>query len=230
MRVLLPRPEGRLADALRGAGAEVVAVPLQRRVPLEASLDLDAEWVAVTSAATVEELERRGERIPDGVRIAAVGQATAEALRAAGYVVDLIPEGRSSAADLVAAFPGGSGRVVIPGSALSSPVLADGLRAKGYRVDTVPIYTVEPIEAAPEAVAADWADGHFDVVAVTSGSIGRAVAELLGWRDDVRVVAFGAPSAEALRRQGVPVAQVAGSQDGEGLVAAVAEAMRGEQG
>ncbi|HMR48625.1 MAG TPA: hydroxymethylbilane synthase [Arachnia sp.] len=232
VRVLLPRAEGRLADALRAAGAEVVAVPLQRRVVCEAMPDLDADWVAVTSAATVEEFEARGWRIPPGARIAAVGPSTAEALRRAGYTVDLPPSPGepATAAALAQRWPQGPGRVVIPGSALSSPTLADGLRAKGYAVETVPVYTVEPVEAAPESLAAEWAAGHFDVVAVTAGSIGRAVGRLLGWRDDVRVVAFGAPSASALAGQGVEVAQVAETQDGDGLVAAIAAAVRGEQG
>lgn len=232
VRVLLPRPEGRLADALRGAGAEVVAVPLQRRIPLDAAPDLDADWVAVTSAATVEEFEARGWRIPGSARIAAVGRATAEALEEAGYRVDLMPPpgGPSTAAALAGLWPPGPGTVVIPGSALSSPTLAEEVRAKGYAVETVPVYTVESVEAAPDALAAEWAAGHFDAVAVTSGSVGRAVGELLGWRDDVRVVAFGAPSASALARQGVRVAQIATTQDGDGLVAAVAAAMRGEQG
>lgn len=229
VRVLLPRAEGRLADALRGAGAEVVAEPLLRRVSLDARLDLNADWVVVTSPATVEELERRGQWIPAGAKIAAVGRASAEALAQVGYSVDLVPGERSSAADLVEAFPNGRGRVAIPGSALSSPVLADGLRAKGYQVTTIPIYTMEATDRVPETVGADWAAGLFDVVAVTSGSIGRAVGELLGWRDDVRVVAFGAPSASELARLGVSVAQVAQTQDGKGLIAAVAAAVRGEQ-
>jgi len=231
VRVLLPRAEGKLADALRGAGAEVVAVPLQRRVVHETMPDLHADWVAITSAATVDEFEARGWRIPGGVRIAAVGPATAEALRRAGYAVDLTPASgsRSTAALLAECWPAGPGRVVIPGSALSSPTLAEGLRAKGYTVDAVPVYTVEPVDAAPEALVTEWAAGHFDVVAITSGSIGRAVGQLLGWRDDVRVVAFGPPSASALAGQGVAVATVAETQDGDGLVAAIAAATRGEQ-
>lgn len=228
VRILLPRADGALADGLRAAGAEVVAVPVQRRVALPGgTLPERADWVALTSPATVDTLTELGVSLPAGAAVAAVGGATAAAAIRAGLTPVLLPAGESSAAALVAAWPTGTGRVVIPGSALSSPVLADGLRAKGYDVEVVPIYTMEPVEELPESLVAEWRSGLFEVVVVTAGSVGQAVGELLGWRSDVAVVAFGPPSAAALAEMGVVVAAVADTQDAEGLVRAIGSLGKG---
>lgn len=221
-RVFLPRPEGALAEGIRAAGAEVVAHPVQhhRTVPADVALD-GADWVAFTSAATLDALDQLGVLVPEGPRIAAVGASTAEALAARGIDVDLVPEGPSTAASLVEAFPSGHGTVVIPGSALSSATLADGLAAKGWRVTAVPVYTVEPVRQLPQTLLEEWRLGHFDVVVVTAGSIGRAVGGLLGWPEGVRVVAFGEPTARALAEQGVRVHAVAQTQDAAGVIEAI---------
>jgi hydroxymethylbilane synthase len=223
LRILLPQADGALADGLRAAGAEVVAQPVQRRVILPPQRwPGETEWMVFTSATTLEAMAELGLRVPPGARVAAVGPRTAEAARAAGLTVELVPSGESSAAALVRAWPEGAGRVVIPGSALSSPVLADGLRAKGYAVEALPLYTMEPLGHLPGGIVAEWEAGLFDVVAVTAGSAGEAVGQLLGWREDTAVVAFGPPSAESLRRAGASVAAVADTQDAEGLIAAIA--------
>lgn len=229
LRLLLPREDGSLAEGLRASGAEVVAQPVQRRVALAPEHTLDgADWVAITSPATVEVLAELGLEIPRGARVAAVGQATAEAVRDAGHEVHLVPEGEASARSLADAWPEGRGRVIIPGSALSSPVLADGVRAKGYAVEQVAVYTMEALGALPAQTVEEYRDGAFDVVVVTSGSVGEAVGELLGWPERVAVVAFGPPSAAALRGMGVPVAAVARTQDAEGVIAAIAALGKGE--
>ncbi len=228
-RILLPRGDGALADGLRAAGAEVVAVALQRRVLLPArELPASPDWLVLTSPATVEVLFELGLLPGTDGPVAVVGAATARAARAAGLRVELAPEGGSSAASLLAVFPEGPGTVAIPGSALSSPALADGLRAKGWSVEQTHVYTMEPLDAPPRGLADEWQAGHFDVVAVTAGSIGLAVGQLLGWRDDVDVVAFGAPSAAALAEQGVRVSAVAATQDAEGLIGAIAPLRKGQ--
>lgn len=226
VQVLLPRADGALADGLRATGAEVLCQPVQEAVALPFDEPLpEADWVAVTSANTVRTLTARGTRLPQGARIAAVGAATARALEAHGYTVDLVPEGESSGRALAAAFPDGPGRVLIPGSKLSSPTLADGLRAKGWDVTTVAMYTMAPVAEISDEARSAWDSGQFDVVVITSGSAGRAFGTLFGWRDDVRVVAFGAPSGRWLRDHKIPVAATATTQDATGIVGAIAEAL-----
>ncbi|MDO5677412.1 MAG: hydroxymethylbilane synthase [Propionibacteriaceae bacterium] len=230
LRVLVPRVDaGSLVGSLRSAGAEVVAEPVQRRVTLQPGGSLSgADWVALTSPATVDVLAELGLEIPEGARVAAVGEATAEAARQRGISVDLIPVGPSSAATLVEAWPDGIGRVVVPGSALSSNVLADGLRAKGYDVHLIPVYTMEPLPDVPEKLAEEYRQGLFDAVVILSGSMARAVDSLLGWPEGIRVVAFGPPSAAALRALGVEVAAEAATQDAEGLIRAISHLQKGQ--
>lgn len=220
LTILVPRPSGSLSETLQAAGATPWCEPVQRVVTLSTKLDSlpEADWVAVTSASTVGVLEELGWRIPGSARIAAVGPATAAALEAAGYEVDLVPGPHSSAEDLLAAWPEGSGSVVVPGSARSRPVLTVGLRERGWDARALPIYTTEPV-APTGSLSLAWCRGEIDGVVVTSGSIAESIDASLGWRDGMMVVALGRPSAEVLRRLGVSAA-VARTQDGPGVLEA----------
>ena len=62
------------------------------------------------------------------------------------------------------------GTVLVPGSALSSGELVDGLLARGNEVHRVDVYTVEALSSTPSEVAAEYRQGLFDVVVVTSSS------------------------------------------------------------
>lgn len=228
-RVLLPRREGDLAEALRGAGADVDCVPLTRTVPVTfPRLPHDAHWVVFTSPTAVRVLLEQGFDLSALGRsgVAAVGQATRRALEDAGVRVSLAPEGSASAERLAAAFPSGTGRVLLPGSALARPALAVGLRAKGWTVMAVPTYSTEPLDAAPADLAAAWARGDYDAAVLTSGSVAGALHGLLGRPPrGTRLVAFGRPSADAALALGLLVDAVAPTQDGPGLVRAVAAAL-----
>ncbi|WP_407703324.1 uroporphyrinogen-III synthase [Tessaracoccus antarcticus] len=221
--MFLPREEGGLSAAIEAAGPSVFCEPLiqRRTLPVRGTL-AGADWVAITSARTVDTLIEIGWRIPEGARVAAVGAATARALEAAGHTVDLVPDGPSSAADLLRVFPEGTGRVVIPGSALSSTELVDGLRHKGWDAQALPIYTVDPVHAPSPDLWDRWSAGEFDAVVVTSGSIARAIDDLLGWPPATRVLAFGQPTAMVLAKLGVPNAVVS-SQDPDSVVGALTD-------
>lgn len=220
LTVLVPRPSGPLSEALQDAGATVWCEPVQRIVALSTRLDAlpAADWVAITSASTVGVLRDLGWRIPEGTRIAAVGPATARALEDDGYRVDLVPGANSSAEDLVAAWPEGTGSVLVPGSARSRPVLTVGLRERGWEARALPIYTTEPVEHTGSLVLA-WNRREIDAVLVTSGSVAEVIDSSLGWPEDIMVVALGRPSGQVLERLGVPAA-VAETQDAAGVLAA----------
>ncbi|GAB3821023.1 hypothetical protein GCM10028820_28370 [Tessaracoccus terricola] len=220
LTLLVPRVAGPLSEVLQEAGATVWCEPVQRVVALSTRLEAlpGADWVAVTSASTVDVLAELGWRIPDGARIAAVGPATARALEAAGYRVDLVPGPHSSAEDLLAAWPEGEGSVLVPGSARSRPVLTVGLRERGWDARALPLYTTEPVEPSGSLSLA-WDRGEIDGVLVTSGSVADSIDSSLGWREGMMVVALGRPSGHVLERLGVPAA-VAETQDGPGVLAA----------
>ena len=96
-----PHQASELADALRALGAEPVLIPTIETVeptsyaPLDEALArLDGfDWLIFTSANAVEAFARRldGRALPVGLKIAAIGAATARALEAAGFGVDLVP-------------------------------------------------------------------------------------------------------------------------------------------
>lgn len=228
-RVLLPRADGPLADALRAAGADVDCVPVTEAVPIPfPRLPRDAHWVVFTSPQAVRVLVAQGYE-PGALGrtgVAAVGPGTLRELVEAGVRVALAPGGASSAALLAEVFPSGTGRVLIPGSSLAKPDLGDALRAKGWRVVSVPTYEPKTLPAAPAGLAESWARGDFDAVVLTAGSVAAGVGELLGMPPaGTRVVAFGPPSSVAASELGFVVDAVAATQDGPGLVAAIASAL-----
>ena len=237
-QVFLPRGDGPLAAGLRAAGAEVTCLPLTRTVPLPlGELPEVADWVVVTSPTAVRVLARASVQLTDlGRRIAVVGRATGEEVARAGHRVDLVPglEGHAGVADaetLAAAFPpapvgGPRPRVVVPGSQLARTTLADGLAALGWDVTVLPVYTTAAVESVPDDLRVRWAAGGFDAVVVTAGSNARAVADLLGPPPAVtRVIAFGHPSAAVASELGFMVATIARTQDADGLVDALADAL-----
>jgi len=229
-RILLPeRAPAGTADALVSAGAAVVqsSFTTQRPLPtteLEAALTEGCDWLVVTSASTVAALGEQGfdlaARLPTTTKVAAVGPATASALRQAGIAVDLVADPGGGAA-LAAAFPAGSGRVLLPGAEESSPEPAAGVSAKGWSVRRVPVYRTV-VAPQPADVIGEWP--RFDVFVVTAGSVARAAVEA-GGLPGPRVVALGATSAAAARAAGLDVVGVAERPDAAGIAGAVIVAL-----
>lgn len=176
--------------------------------------------MAVTSATAVTVLAERMAGLPAGVRVAAVGEPTARAARAAGWVVDLVPD-ETSAAGLVHELPDTDGTVLFPRSEIAAPTLVDGLRARGIDVDDVVAYRTvgtgdEPItlETAPAAVL------------VTSGSVAREIARRMTPLDPRTIVAcIGPGTATDARAAGLPVHAVGRTRSAEALLDAVVEAL-----
>lgn len=222
-RVLLPRHEGSIAQAIRAAGAEVDAVPVTETVPLPFALPGRTDWLVLTSPVGVRMLTEAEVDLADlADRIAVVGPATGAAVEAAGGRVDLVPPIKSDADALLVALPHEPASALLAGSALASPRLAEGLRARGWDVDVVHTYTTAPVADA-EGIQ-PWA--AYDAVVVTAGSIARAVVDLLGMPDPhVAVVTLGEPSAAASDAVGLRVDAVAETQDGPGVVEALIRAL-----
>ncbi|HEU4942053.1 MAG TPA: uroporphyrinogen-III synthase [Gaiellaceae bacterium] len=207
MRILLTRPEGRneeLAEALRSAGHEVDCAPLIALEPLgDDPVELDGyDWVLVTSATGARELRRRGRGRPR--RFAAIGPATAAALGGA----DLVPR-VSTQEGLLAELPRPAGRVLFAGAEAARRLLVEELGA-----DFVPLYRTR--ELAPRLPDAE-------LVVLASPSAARAYASLGG---RAPAVSIGPETTAAAESAGIRVVREAGSQDVDGLVAAVSSATR----
>ena len=243
-----------LARLVEQAGGTAVVAPLVSRADIgdddRAVLDTavaglrdgDVAWVAVTSVNAVDELVASAARvdagpgreplarIARGTRWAAVGPATARALAAVGITVDLVAT-ENSAVGLLAEWPevervtdtAPAPRVLLPLGDLARPTLETGLRERGFAPVRVTTYRTVSHPAPPEVVSA-WREGRFDAVVLTSGSVAREVAEQLGPREDVSVVAIGEPTRRAAVETGQQVAAVARTADDDGLLAALVEA------
>ena len=237
-RVLVPRG-GKWGDGvaatLRSYGAIPVIAPLINFASAEdpAALsnalheleDGQFDWLVVTSATTVDVLVSQRTPVPDGTRIAAVGETTAAALQLAGYRVDFVPEGDNSARGLVREWPHSDirGRVLIPQSDIAEPTLVAGLSKLGFAVEYVTAYRTVGVPVA-ENVATDVASGRIGAILVTSGSVGRQVAEQLAPLPDSTVVAcIGPRTAFDVRAAGLPVHVIAEERSADSLIAALVE-------
>lgn len=243
-RILVVRPAAQglaSAEVLRAAGAESVLVPLiELRPPGDGGAALadaarrlgEYRWLVCTSANGADLLlEALGDAtLPPGLRVAAIGPATAAALAAGGMTVSLVPE-RYVAESLLEAFPapaatatggdvGGAGRILLVRAAIARDVLPDGLRAMGWSVDVVAAYRAEPrILAAAERAAV----AGCDTVIFTSPSVVDAFCdqpEPLPVPETV--AAIGPVTAAAARRRNLTVHVEAGEHTIEGLVASLA--------
>ena len=209
LTVVLTRPAERsakLAARLESLGFEVVVAPLIALEPIETGpIDLTPyDWVVLTSITGSKELRRRAEGTPK--RVAAIGQATAEAW---GGTVDLVPA-VSTQEGLLAELPRPAGRVLFAGAEDARRLLIDELGA-----EFLPLYRTEELhpEWFPDA----------DLVVLASASAARAYGRL---GIATPAVSIGPETTAAAEGAGVTVLGEAPTHDLEGLVHAVAEAVR----
>src|SRR5262249_33132801 len=234
--VLVPRARAAAAPfvrALAELGAETVVAEVPRIEPIaDAAIDLDGtRWVAFASAhavaTTLASLGRRGldARAFAGIRLAAVGDATAAALAAHGLRADLVPESAPSGAALahalVAADPILRGaRVLLPRPAEGREELGDILAAAAAEVVAVALaraVRVRPAELAPSV-------RRLDVVPCSAPSQVEALVAAAGAEALNRarlVAAAGATTAAALAAHGVRVDLVASSPNPERFAAEI---------
>ena len=178
-QVVVTRESERVAPLvakLRDCGASVVEVPtVETATASDGGAGLRAalgrlgryDWVVCTSTRSVDAVFAavRDARQLAGAAFAAVGPATAAALKRQGIDPELVGDG--GADELVAAFPAGPGQVLFPASAGARPDLSSGLAAHGWSVDVVEAYRTVP--ARPPATALDAA-ASADAVTFTSPS------------------------------------------------------------
>ncbi|MBS1869901.1 MAG: uroporphyrinogen-III C-methyltransferase [Actinobacteria bacterium] len=229
-----------LATRLRELGAEVVETPVIRVVPLDPPLDRfafasppddEADWdlICFTSPNGVrlffERLARTGAdaRALFGMRVAAIGPATARALRAHGVIADVLPD-RAVAESLVDALgERPAERALIARAKVARDVLPEALRACGTEVDVLELYetVAEPLSA--EQLAALRAAGYvtFTSASTVTNLLGALGDEGPAALDGVRLASIGPITSEALRANGLEPALEADPHDVEGLLAAL---------
>lgn len=218
---------GKLVEAIRRSGADVVELPLLRiRPPADGGAELAAalgrlgsdDWLAVTSPNGARQVvEHAGSH---RCRLAVVGEGTAAVFRSAGWEPHLVPDAES-AADLVDAFPepAAGSKVLIAQARIARPTLADGLRDAGWRVEVVVAYDndVPPLDPAAMTRSIDS-----DMIVFASPSAVSRYVEHVG-TTPVSAVCIGAVTAAAADRSGFDVVTAA-EPTTDALVDALVEA------
>jgi uroporphyrinogen III methyltransferase / synthase len=212
--------DGPLSRELRGMGLRVLSWPALRvgTADLRAlSAALAAvrsfDWIVFASRQAVAAVLGQLPAAPAGVRIAAVGRATALTLRQRGWPVDLVPE-EGSAAALVVAFaarwsPADAGtRILYPASSRALPTLTAGLTQLGAVVTQVEAYRTEAAALDLTECRAWIARGGVGAVTFASPSAVSELARSLGAEDferllsDAAAVAIGSTTARELGARG----------------------------
>ncbi len=149
-----PHQAASFGRMLEEAGADVFYLPLIDIAPVPDAVLPDPseefDWLIFTSVNAVEcfhwVLQQHGRGISaySNARIAAIGEATAAAIKACGLQVDCMPESHVSHALVDAllaheAQPEGKRVLLLQGN-LARPVVAEALTAKGMDVHAVVVY------------------------------------------------------------------------------------------
>ena len=252
MRVLVTRSRqqaGVLGQLLSAEGAEPIELPTIEIAPLEDFGPLDNAlerigsyaWAVFTSTNGVDAAfgrlaeAGRDARWLGGVRVAAIGPATAAALADRGVVADYVPDTftTSAVAEGFGRFDVGGARVLLLRADIAPEALAEGLRRLGAEVDSVAAYRTLKPSGAGERARELLGSGSIDVATFTSSSTVRNLVELLG-RDRallerVRIASIGPVTSATARELGLRVDVEAREHTVPGLVRALVQAT-GEQG
>lgn len=236
-----------LCDLLRAKGAEPIEFPVIRIERLPDISELDAAllqltqyaWLVFTSANAIPVIAERlnalglDSRALGACRIAAIGPATAEALRQHLNVrADFVPT-EAVAEAVIAEWPDAEmtgKRVLLPRAAEAREVLPEALTQRGAKVDVVAAYQTVFDTAPAESLREQLHRGGVDFLTFTSSSTVRnfvqAITEgrpetLLERVGSAAIAAIGPITAETAREFGLHVAIVAQEHTIPGLVAAL---------
>jgi uroporphyrinogen III methyltransferase/synthase len=246
------RSSEELSAELRELGARVIEAPaISIEGPSDGGRGLASaasrlaegayQWVAFTSANAVE---RFLGLVPDaralaGTKVAAVGPATAAALRRYRLIADLIPGGQSAHA-LAAAFPapaaplagaqsspgqGPSPTVLLPQAAGARPELLTGLVERGWQVEVVEAYRTLPRQIPLRVLTAA---GEADAICFASPSAVYSYvdqAQAAGARLPPIVACIGPSTATAAALRGIKVDVQAQEHSAGGLASALKGAL-----
>jgi uroporphyrinogen III methyltransferase/synthase len=229
--VLVPRTKdqaGEMSEKLVGHGALPIEVPTiavepprspaQMERAVKGLVDGRFQWVVFTSTNAVRAVwEKFNEfgldaRAFSGVKIACVGQATADRVRAFGINPELVPAGEQSSLGLLDEFPPYDdvfdpvNRVLLPRADIATETLAEGLRERGWEIEDVTAYRTVRAAPPPAHTREMIKTGGFDAVCFTSSSTVRNLVGIAGKPHARTIVAcIGPKTAETASEFGLRV-------------------------
>jgi uroporphyrinogen III methyltransferase/synthase len=229
--VLVPRTKdqaGEMSERLTAHGALPIEVPTiavepprspaQMERAVKGLVDGRYQWVVFTSTNAVRAVwEKFGEfgldaRAFSGVKIACVGESTADRVRAFGISPELVPSGEQSSLGLLDEFPPYDSvfdpvnRVLLPRADIATETLAEGLRERGWEIEDVTAYRTVRAAPPPAATREMIKSGGFDAVCFTSSSTVRNLVGIAGKPHARTIVAcIGPKTAETAAEFGLRV-------------------------
>lgn len=248
LNVLVCRPEGQgagLCQAIAEAGGTVLSFPTlaitATAAPQTAAARLAQaggyDSVIFVSANAVRYAQKLADNgiIPliSSARVAAIGAATAKALREAGAARVLVapPPGDSEALAAMDEWQDMAGRrcLIVRGEG-GREWLAETMRRRGAQVDYAEVYRRTLPDADPAPLLARWRAGQVHAAIITSGEILQNLAALIGGEGlallrETPVVAVSERVCRLAQTMGIHrVANAAGASD-TALVQALAALM-----
>ncbi len=235
-----------LAGRLAALGADVIEAPTIRIQPpddfgpIDEALRRVAEydWVILTSVNGVDAMVARmracglDARALGGVRVAAIGSATADRLRRWFIEPDVVPEkfvAEALAESILRLGDVHARRFLLLRADIARPALREALTQVGAYCDDVAVYQTLRADGLPEAVLDGLRDGDIDWITFTSSS---TFTNFLGLLDEagrsalhrVRLASIGPITSESIRQAGYAPTVEATTHTIEGLVQAILDA------
>lgn len=211
-----------LTKKLEDKGVKVIEVPAIKIVPADdyAPLDTavsrisDYKWLIFTSTNGVEYFFEyllaagKDTRALAGLKIAAIGSATAEALKERGVVADVVPSAYKAEelAEALSKDIESGDKILITRAEKAREVLPETLRKQGAVVDVVTAYkTVADCENKEELIKA-LENSEVSVITFTSSSTVTNLLNILGDKKEllqkVTLAVIGPVTAATLQKNG----------------------------
>jgi uroporphyrinogen-III synthase len=235
-RVLVTRAledAGVWAARLAALGAEPVILPCIRSETLDdavtrsrlAAALRDADWLCIMSARGAEAVAQLAGPLPAALRVAAVGESTANAVRASLGLTPFVARGGTSRAlgeellDEELSSAPASARIVVAAAEGGRTDAEDVLERAGALVTRVNVYRTVP--ASPTSAPMDLAVEGIGDVLLASPSAVRGLLNQASFPAGARIFTIGPTTSAAAAAAGLSVSGEATYPDFESLVEAM---------
>jgi len=250
-RVLITRAEHQtkeLSRLLLERGAVPVEMPVIKISPPGSWRQLDGaiqnlkkyDWIIFTSVNAVYIFWKRlaakklDARHFNGIKIAAIGPATAEVLGVRGLRPDYIPRTYTSQGLLAGLKKQdiAGRRILLPRADIAGNELNDGLVNLGAKVHQVTAYSTSTVTRPATQAKQMLLNGEIDVITFTSASTVSSLLQILGRNQAVmrkaKLACIGPNTADTLTEKGLKPIVVARQHTMDGLVMAIEQYFSGK--
>jgi uroporphyrinogen-III synthase len=220
------------ADRLSALGADPVILPCIRVEAIDDAVTrsrllralADADWLCVSSVRGVEAVAQLAGPLPQPVRVAAVGDATADAVRSHMHREPFVPgiaTSRALGEELLdrELRPTGASRVVVALAESGRTDAEDVLERGGAIVTRVNVYRTIPVSTAPPQI--DLAAVGVSDVLLASPSAVQGLINQTAAPITTRIFTIGPTTTAAVLAAGLSVSGEATHPDLESLVEAM---------